>query len=208
MTKAISTNADINLFIPDLLRWKYKTAPSYRWRHFDQSTAVQASKGGFSPAHAMVDCTLPGYTTRFMIEQSSERPIEQTPENYRELQAMVFYADPLFIGRNGAWLSSQAVLLAIAVAQFKQVPAAMVLTLAVSGVLISVFWFFAAKSLADRITWLDSELCKFEGSIHAQYLSDRRSPVSRRWTFGIMTHALPTTLAVAWILLAIIKYGS
>jgi len=134
----------------------------------------------------MVDCTLPGYTTRFMIEQSSERPIEQTPENYRELQAMVFYADPLFIGRNGAWLSSQAVLLAIAVAQFKQVPAAMVLTLAVSGVLISVFWFFAAKSLADRITWLDNELGRFEGSIHARYLADRRSAASP--ALGVSDH--------------------
>src|SRR5262245_54135561 len=101
-----------------------------------------------------------------------EQPIEQTPENYRELQAMVFYADPLFIGRNGAWLSSQAVLLAIAVAKFKQVPIPMVLTLAVSGVLVSVFWFFAAKSLADRIAWLDNELGKFEGSIHARYLYD------------------------------------
>src|SRR5262245_22960171 len=99
-----------------------------------------------------------------MIEPDSERPIEQTPENYRELQAMVFYADPLYIGRNGAWISSQAVLLAIAVAQFKQVPALMVLTLAGSGVLVSVFWFFTAKSLGDRLTWLDSELSKFAGS--------------------------------------------
>ena len=103
-----------------------------------------------------------------MIDPYPERPIEQTPENYRELQAMVFYADPLFIGRNGAWISSQAVLLAIAVAQFKQVPASMVLTLAVSGVLVSLFWFFTAKSLGDRITWLDNELCKFEG--HSGYV--------------------------------------
>ena len=134
-----------------------------------------------------------------------EQPIEQTPENYRELQAMVFYADPLFIGRNGAWLSSQAVLLAIAVAQFKDAPISMVLTLAVSGVLVSVFWFFAAKSLADRITWLDNELGRFEGSIHARYLSDRRSAATRRWAFDIMTIALPMTLAGAWIVLAIIK---
>jgi len=134
-----------------------------------------------------------------------EQPIEQTPENYRELQAMVFYADPLFIGRNGAWLSSEAVLLAIAVAQFKQAPIAMVLTLAISGVLVSIFWLLAAKSLADRITWLDRELGKFEGSIHARYLSDRRSAASRRWVFRIMTIALPATVAGAWILLAIIK---
>src|SRR5262245_56090943 len=140
-----------------------------------------------------------------MIDPYPEQPIEQTPENYRELQAMVFYADPLFIGRNGAWISSQAVLLAIAVAQFKQVPNSMILTLAASGVLVSFFWFLAAKSLSDRITWLDNELCKFEGSLHARYLSDRRSPVSRRWTFRIMTVALPTTLAGAWVLLAIIK---
>src|SRR5215468_6280583 len=102
--------------------------------------------------------SMPGYTFAPIIDSYSEHPIEQTPENYRELQAMVFYADPLFIGRNGAWLSSQAVLLAIAVAQFKEVPPSAVLTLAVSGVLVSGFWFFAAKSLADRITWLDNEL--------------------------------------------------
>src|SRR5262245_65997521 len=106
-----------------------------------------------------------------MIDPNPEPPLEQTPENYRELQAMVFYADPLFIGRNGAWLSSQAVLLAIAVAQFSQVPISMLLTLAVSGVLVSVFWFLTAKSLADRITWLDNELVRYEGSIHARYLS-------------------------------------
>jgi hypothetical protein len=99
------------------------------------------------------------------------------------------------------------VLLAIAVAQFKQVPVSKLLTLGVSGVLVSVFWFIAAKSLADRITWLDNELGKFEGSIHARYLSDRRSAASRRWEFHIMTIALPTTLAGAWILLGIIKGG-
>src|SRR5262245_15951475 len=107
-----------------------------------------------------------------MIDPYPEQPIEQSPENYHELQSMISYADPLFIGRNGAWLSSQAVLLAIAVAQYKSVPNAMILTLAVSGVLISIFWFLAAKSLADRITWLDNELAKYEGSIHARYLSD------------------------------------
>src|SRR5262245_22193350 len=149
--------------------------------------------------------SVPGYAFPPMIDSYPEQPIERTPENYRELQAMVFYADPLFIGRNGAWLSSQAVLLAIAVAQFNQVPVAMLVTLAVSGVLVSVFWFLAAKSLADRIMWLDNELGRFEGSIHALYLSDRRSAASRRWTFGIMTIALPTTLAGAWIVLATIK---
>ena len=118
---------------------------------------------------------------------------------------MVFYADPLFIGRNGAWLSSQAVLLAIAVAQFNQVPVSMLLTLTVSGVLVSIFWFLTAKSLADRIVWLDNELGRFEGSIHARYLADRRSAASRRCAFQIMTIALPTTLAGAWIVLAIIK---
>jgi len=81
----------------------------------------------------------------------------------------------------------------------------MVLTLAVSGVLVSVFWFFAAKSLADRITWLDNELGRFEGSIHARYLADRRSAASRYRAFQIMTIAIPTTFAGAWILLAIIK---
>src|SRR5437870_5175873 len=153
----------------------------------------------------MVDLAMPGYTPRPMIEPNPEQPIELTPENYRELQAIVFYADPLYIGRNGAWISSQALLLAIAVAQFKQAPTLMVLTLAASGVLISVFWFFTAKSLGDRLIWLDAELRKFEGSIHARYLSDRRSPVSRRWMFRIITVALPTTLAGAWVLLAVIK---
>jgi hypothetical protein len=141
-----------------------------------------------------------------MIEPGSERPLEQTPENYRELQQMVHYADPLFIGRNGAWIGSQAVLLAIAVARFEQVPAPMLLTLAVSGVTISVFWLFTAKSLGDRITWLDNELCKYEGSIHARYLSNRRSAVSRRTIFHIMVFALPVTFTGAWILLGIIKY--
>lgn len=149
--------------------------------------------------------SLPGSSIPPPIDWCPEDPIEKTPENYRELQAMVFYADPLFIGRNGAWLSSQAVLLAIAAAQFNQVPIAMLLTLALSGVLISVFWFLAAKSLADRIVWLDDELSRFEGSIHARYLSDRRSAATRRWVFDIMTIALPTTLAGAWIVLAIIK---
>ena len=142
-----------------------------------------------------------------MIDSYPERLIDQTPENYRELQTMVFHADTLFLGRNGAWLGSQAVLLAIAVAQFKEVPFLMVLSLAATGVLISLFWFLAAKSLADRITWLDNELSNFEGTIHARYLSDRRSAVSRPWAFRIMTIAVPTTLAGAWILLAIIKYG-
>ena len=62
-----------------------------------------------------------------MIDSYPERLIDQTPENYRELQTMVFHADTLFLGRNGAWLGSQAVLLAIAVAQFKEVPFLMVL---------------------------------------------------------------------------------
>src|SRR5262245_6869226 len=141
----------------------------------------------------------------YFFHSYPEPPIERTPENYRELQELVFYADPLFIGRNGAWLSSQAVLLAIAVAQFKEVPIPMVMTLAVSGVLVSVFWFFTAKSLADRIVWLDNELRRFEGSIHARYLSDRRSAASRRWAFHIMTLALPTTFAGAWVLLVGIK---
>lgn len=137
-----------------------------------------------------------------------DRPLELTPENYRELQSMVFYADPLFIGRNGAWISSQAVLLAIAVAQFREVPAAMLLTLSALGVLISMFWLFIAKSHGDRINWLDNELCRYAGSIHAAYLSDRRSLVSRPWTFRIMIFAFPTTFAAAWILLAIIKCRS
>jgi hypothetical protein len=140
-----------------------------------------------------------------MIEPKPEPPLERTPENYRELQAIVFYADPLFIGRNGAWIASQAVLLAIAVAQFEQVPKAMLLTLAVCGVLISLFWLFIAKSLGDRIMWLDDELCKYEGSIHARYLSHRRSIVSRAMTFRIMIFAFPATFAGAWILLGIIK---
>ncbi len=140
-----------------------------------------------------------------MIETSSEQPLGQTPENYRELQAMVFYADPLFIGRNGAWIGSQAVLLAIAVAQFAQVPTSMLLTLAVCGVIMSICWLFTGKSLGDRIIWLDNELSKYEGSIHKRYLSDRRSVVSRRTTFHIMILALPATFVGAWILLAIIK---
>src|SRR5262245_24159407 len=142
---------------------------------------------------------------RPMIESSSERPLEHTPANYRELQGMVQYADPLFIGRNGAWIGSQAVLLAIAVARFAQVPTPMLLTLAACGVVLSIFWLFTAKSLGDRITWLDNELCNYEGSIHARYLSDRRSVVSRRSTFHIMIFALPATFAGAWILLAVIK---
>jgi len=140
-----------------------------------------------------------------MNESNCECPLEHTPENYRELQAMVQYADPLFIGRNGAWIGSQAVLLAIAVAQFAQVPTAMLITLAVCGVALSIFWLFTAKSLGDRITWLDNELCKYEESIQARYLSDRRSVVSRRSTFHIMIFALPATFSGAWILLTIIK---
>ena len=140
-----------------------------------------------------------------MIDPHPEPPLEPTLDNYRELQSMVFYADPLFIGRNGAWISSQAVLLAIAVAQFKELPASMMLTLAASGVLVSIFWFFIAKSIGDRIVWLDDQLCKFEDSIHARYLSDRRSAISRRWTFRLMVFAFPTVLAAAWIMLAIIK---
>lgn len=143
-----------------------------------------------------------------MIEPNSETPLPQTPENYRELQAMVNYADPLFIGRNGAWIGSQAVLLAIAVAQFEHVPAAMLLTLAATGVLISVFWLLIVKSLGDRIRWLDHELCKYEGSIHARYLSNHRSMVSRPWTIHIMIFAFPATFAGAWILLAVIKCAS
>src|SRR5262245_52038620 len=42
-----------------------------------------------------------------------EQPIEQTPENCPELQAIVLYSAPLFIGANGAWLSSQASLDAV-----------------------------------------------------------------------------------------------
>ena len=153
----------------------------------------------------MVAPRLPSYTPYTMIEPNSERPLEQTPENYRELQAMVYYADPLFIGRSGAWIGSQAVLLAIALARFEQTPTSMLLTLAVSGAMISIFWFFIAKSLGDRIIWLDNELCKYGESIHARYLSDRRSVVSRRTTFHIMIFALPATFAGAWILLGIIK---
>ncbi len=137
----------------------------------------------------------------------TERPLDRTPENYRELQALVFYADPLFIGRNGAWIGSQAVLLAIAVAQFREVPKSMLLTLAGCGVLISLFWLFIAKSLGDRISWLDNELCKYEDSIHARYLSDRRSLVSRPWTFRIMIFAFPAVFAGAWVLLGAIKCG-
>jgi hypothetical protein len=142
-----------------------------------------------------------------MADPLPEPPLDPTPEHYRELQAMVFYADPLFIGRNGAWISSQAILLAIAVAQFKEVPASMLLTLAACGVLVSVFWLFIAKSIGDRIIWLDDELCKFEGSIHARYLCDRRSVISRRWTFRLMVFAFPTVIAGAWNMLAAIKSG-
>jgi len=142
-----------------------------------------------------------------MVDASPEAPLARTPENYRELQAMIHYADPLFIGRNGAWIGSQAVLLAIAVAQFDRVPTAMVLTLAVTGVIISLFWLLIAKSTGARLTWLDNEICKYEGSIHARYLSDRRSAISRRATFHIMIYALPATFAGAWILLGIIKCG-
>lgn len=128
-----------------------------------------------------------------------------SPENYRELQTMVQIADSLFIGRNGAWIGSQAVLLAIAIAQFERVPASMLLTLTATGVVISVFWLLVAKSLGDRISWLDDEICKYEGSIHQRYLSDRRSRISRRTTFRIMIYALPLTFAGAWILLSIVK---
>lgn len=128
-----------------------------------------------------------------------------SPENYRELQAMVQIADSLFIGRNGAWIGSQAVLLAIAIAQFERVPASMLLTLTSTGVVISVCWLLVAKSLGDRISWLDDEICKYEGSIHQRYLSDRRSRISRRTTFRIMIYALPLTFAGAWILLSIVK---
>src|SRR5262249_28668113 len=86
-----------------------------------------------------------------MVDASPEAPLARTPENYRELQAMIHYADPLFIGRNGAWIGSQAVLLAIAVAQFDRVPTAMVLTLAVTGVIISLFWLLIAKSTGGRV---------------------------------------------------------
>ena len=127
-----------------------------------------------------------------------------SPENYRELQAMVQIADSLFIGRNGAWIGSQAVLLAIAIAQFERVPASMLLTLTASGVVISVCWLLVAKPLGDRISWLDDEICKYEGS-HQRYLSDRRSRISRRTTFRIMIYALPLTFAGAWILLSIVK---
>jgi hypothetical protein len=142
-----------------------------------------------------------------MIKPNSEQPLERTPENSRELQAMVYYADPLFIGRNGAWIGSQAVLLAIAVAQFGQVPTSMLLTLSVCGVMMSICWLLTGKSLGDRIIWLDNELCKYEESIHSRYLSDRRSVVSRRATFHIMIVALPATFVGAWILLGIIKCG-
>lgn len=131
--------------------------------------------------------------------------LASSPENYRELQAMVQIADSLFIGRNGAWIGSQAVLLAIAIAQFERVPASMLLTLTASGVVISVCWLLVAKSLGDRISWLDDEICKYEGSIHQRYLSDRRSRISRRTTFRIMIYALPLTFAGAWILLGIVK---
>lgn len=140
-----------------------------------------------------------------MSNPGSEQPLASSPENYRELQWMVHHADPLFVGRNGAWIGSQAVLLAIAIARFERVPTSMLLTLAASGVVISVGWLLIAKSMGDRISWLDDELCKYEGSIHERYLSDRRSPISRRTTFRIMIYALPTTFAGAWILLAIIK---
>lgn len=154
----------------------------------------------------MVELRAGGYISRPMKGTESETPIEQTPANYRELQAMIFYADPLFIGRNGAWISSQAVLLAIAVAQFREVPRAMLLTLAGCGVLVSIFWLVISKSIGDRIVWLDNEICKFKGSIHERYLSDRRSAISRRWTFRLMTFAFPIVIAGAWILLAVIKY--
>ena len=140
-----------------------------------------------------------------MNKLNSEQPLALTPENYRELQWMVHHADPLFVGRNSAWIGSQAVLLAIAIARFEQVPTSMLLTLAAAGVLISLFWLLIAKAMGDRINWLDDEICKYEGSVHARYLSDRRSPISRRTTFRFMIYALPTTFAGAWILLAIIK---
>src|SRR5262249_8169812 len=57
-----------------------------------------------------------------MVDASPEAPLARTPENYRELQAMIHYADPLFIGRSGPWSGPQAVLLATAVAQFDRVP--------------------------------------------------------------------------------------
>src|SRR5215510_14679710 len=98
-----------------------------------------------------------------MNNPGSEQPLAPSPENYRELQAMVYHADPLFIGRNGAWIASQAVLLAIAIAQFERVPASMLLTLAATGVVISVFWLLIAKSMGNRISWLDDEICKYEG---------------------------------------------
>src|SRR5215468_4633368 len=79
-------------------------------RSVDVMPAAHASPRGVAVA---LMSSLPGYTVPPMIDSYPEQPIEQTPENYHELQAMVFYADPLFIGRNGAWLSSQAVLLAI-----------------------------------------------------------------------------------------------
>lgn len=134
--------------------------------------------------------------------------LARSPENYRELQAMVHHCDSVFIGRNGAWIGSQAVLLAIAIAQFERVPASMLLTLVATGVMISVFWLVVAKSLGDRIRWLDDEICKYEGSIHERYLSDRRSRISRRTSFRIMVYALPATFAGAWILLAIVKIKS
>ena len=137
--------------------------------------------------------------------ENIEQPLAPSPENYRELQWMVHHADPLFVGRNGAWIGSQAVLLAIAIARFELVPTSMLLTLSATGVVISIFWLLMAKSLGDRIIWLDNEICKYEGSIHERYLSDRRSRISRRPTFRIMIYALPATFAGAWILLGIIK---
>src|SRR5262249_22959431 len=140
-----------------------------------------------------------------MNNPGSEQPLAPSPENYRELQAMVYHADPLFIGRNGAWIGSQAVLLAIAIAQVERVAASMLLTFAAAGVGISGLSLPLAQSIGDRLSWLDDEICKYEGSIHERYLSDRRSRISRRTTFRIMIYALPATFAGAWILLGIIK---
>ncbi len=177
-----------------------------RWRLGTQSIArIAVPEFRDSARMAAIDRGAPGSYAFGMVDQETEQGLERSPENYRELQSMVHYADPLFIGRNSAWIGSQAVILALAIAQFERVPTGMLLTLASTGVLVSVFWLLIAKSLGGRITWLDDELCRYPGSIHARYLGDHRSAISRRTSFRLMIYALPATFAGTWIMLGIIK---
>jgi len=126
-------------------------------------------------------------------------------ERYVELQKLVMYADPLHMGRFSVWLIAHYTLLAVVAAAFSTLPANLIGVLATVGIVVSVLWLMTARNLSTRIDWLNVELCKYDKSVHAEYLKC----VPKRWhqlsTTIIMTWILPSLLAAAWVMIFVFK---